>query len=96
MIGFYTSGQFIELALLPSFSHGCSPCLSWHVDLVEEERERPEVTRNDVATVLGRHKLWGIYLGQFWLTSTRWFFVTWFPPTSLIYRGMDYLTSSRQ
>ncbi|SEC87885.1 MFS transporter, ACS family, D-galactonate transporter [Rhodococcus jostii] len=137
VIGFYTSGQFIGLALLTPFLSWLQSVLSWHwvfivtgvigavwglvwyafyreprdsrandaeidlirdggglVDLVEEQQpERPAVTRNDVATVLGRRKLWGIYLGQFCLTSTLWFFLTWFPTYLVEYRGMDYIKS---
>ncbi|MEN0136404.1 MAG: MFS transporter [Rhodococcus sp. (in: high G+C Gram-positive bacteria)] len=137
VIGFYTSGQFIGLALLTPFLSWLQSVLSWHwvfivtgtvgavwgavwyafyreprdsrandaeidlirdggglVDLVDEQQpERPAVTRNDVATVLGRRKLWGIYLGQFCLTSTLWFFLTWFPTYLVEYRGMDYIKS---
>ncbi|MFC9832508.1 MFS transporter [Rhodococcus sp. NPDC127530] len=137
VIGFYTSGQFIGLALLTPFLSWLQSVLSWHwvfivtgavgalwgavwyafyreprdsrandaeidlirdggglVDLVDEQQpERPAVTRNDVATVLGRRKLWGIYLGQFCLTSTLWFFLTWFPTYLVEYRDMDYIKS---
>ncbi|MEV0948561.1 MFS transporter [Rhodococcus sp. NPDC049939] len=137
VIGFYTSGQFIGLALLTPFLAWLQAVLSWHwvfivtgvigiiwgvvwyafyrepsdsraneaeielirdggglVDLEQgQQPERPAVTRNDVATVLGRQKLWGIYLGQFCLTSTLWFFLTWFPTYLVDYRGMDYIES---
>ena len=137
VIGFYTSGQFIGLALLTPFLSWLQSVLSWHwvfivtgtigavwgavwyafyreprdsrandaeidlirdggglVDLLDEQQpERPAVTRNDVATVLGRRKLWGIYLGQFCLTSTLWFFLTWFPTYLVEYRDMDYIKS---
>ncbi|ANS29677.1 MFS transporter [Rhodococcus opacus] len=137
VIGFYTSGQFIGLALLTPFLSWLQSVLSWHwvfivtgtigavwgavwyafyreprdsrandaeidlirdggglVDLADEQQpERPAVTRNDVATVLGRRKLWGIYLGQFCLTSTLWFFLTWFPTYLVEYRDMDYIKS---
>ncbi|MDV6279588.1 MFS transporter [Rhodococcus jostii] len=137
VIGFYTSGQFIGLALLTPFLSWLQSVLSWHwvfivtgtigavwgavwyafyreprdsrandaeidlirdggglVDLLDEQQpERPAVTRNDVATVLGRRKLWGIYLGQFCLTSTLWFFLTWFPTYLVEYREMDYIKS---
>ena len=33
----------------------------------------------DLRIVLGRRKLWGIYIGQFGINSTQWFFLTWFP-----------------
>lgn len=135
-IGFYTSGQFIGLALLTPVLSWLQAMLSWHwvfiatglvgilwaalwyakyreprdsrandaeveliraggglVDLVRERPERARITRSDLATVLGRRKLWGIYLGQFCLTSTLWFFLTWFPTYLVEYRDMDYIKS---
>ncbi|MDV3124088.1 MFS transporter [Mycobacterium sp. 21AC1] len=134
VIGFYTSGQFIGLALLTPILAWLQSVLSWHwvfivtgaigvlwaaiwylsyrepresraneaeialiesggglVDVVDEQPERAAITRADVATVLGRRKLWGIYLGQFCLTSTLWFFLTWFPTYLVEYRDMDYI-----
>lgn len=38
-------------------------------------------------------KLWGIYLGQFAINSTLWFFLTWFPIYLVKYRGMSFLQS---
>jgi ACS family D-galactonate transporter-like MFS transporter len=43
--------------------------------------------------VLSKRKLWGIYLGQFCLNSTLWFFLTWFPTYLVKYRGMDFIKS---
>jgi ACS family D-galactonate transporter-like MFS transporter len=117
VIGFYTSGQFIGLALLTPFLSWLQSVLSWHwvfivtgtigaiwgavwcafrreprdsrandaeidlirdggglVDLLDEQQpERPAVTRNGVATVLGRRKLFPRYLVE--------------------YRDMDYIKS---
>ncbi|MBN6037615.1 MFS transporter [Amycolatopsis sp. 195334CR] len=135
-IGFYTSGQFIGLALLTPVLSWLQTMLSWHwvfvstglvgilwaviwyavyreprdsraneaevelirsggglVDLARERPERARITRADLAVVLGRRKLWGIYLGQFCLTSTLWFFLTWFPTYLVEYREMDYIKS---
>lgn len=135
-IGFYTSGQFIGLAMLTPVLSWLQAAVSWHwvfiltglvgiiwgavwylayrepresranaaevelissggglVDLVDEQPKRARITRGDLATVLGRRKLWGIYLGQFCLTSTLWFFLTWFPTYLVDYRGMDYIES---
>src|SRR4051794_31702758 len=132
-IGFYTSGQFIGLALLTPVLSWLQAVTSWHwvfiatgaigiswgavwyllyrepgesrandaeialitdggglVDLDDRRTSRAAVTRDDVATVLGRRKLWGLYLGQFCLTSTLWFFLTWFPTYLVEYRDMDY------
>lgn len=48
---------------------------------------------NDLALVMTKRKLWGVYLGQFCLTSTLWFFLTWFPTYLVKYRGMDFIKS---
>ncbi|MET0474743.1 MAG: MFS transporter [Mycobacterium sp.] len=63
------------------------------VDLADRRTERVAVTRSDLVTVLGKRKLWGIYLGQFCATSTLWFFLTWFPTYLVEYRDMDYIKS---
>jgi len=55
--------------------------------------ERTPSTWRDLGVVLGRRKLWGIYLGQFALNSTLWFFLTWFPTYLVKYRGMDFIKS---
>ncbi len=47
----------------------------------------------DLGIVLSQRKLWGIYLGQFCLNSTLWFFLTWFPTYLVKYRGMDFIKS---
>ena len=65
--------------------------------LIEEGGGIPELSRKlresqsaslwkDLAIVLGRRKLWGIYIGQFGLCSTQWFFLTWFPTYLVSYR----------
>lgn len=38
-------------------------------------------------------KLWGIYIGQFAVNSTLWFFLTWFPTYLVQYRGLNFLKS---
>jgi ACS family D-galactonate transporter-like MFS transporter len=47
----------------------------------------------DLKIVLRQRKLWGIYIGQFCLNSTLWFFLTWFPTYLVKYRGMDFIKS---
>ncbi|MDO5745115.1 MAG: MFS transporter [Micrococcaceae bacterium] len=136
-IGFYTSGQFIGLALLTPVLIWLQHVMSWHwvfvatgavgvvwglvwylfyrnpvdskranaaevdyireggglVDLGSSEKteKKPKLSKADFALVLGRRKLWGIYIGQFCLTSTLWFFLTWFPTYLVNYRQMDYI-----
>lgn len=50
-------------------------------------------TLRDLALVLSRRKLWGIYIGQFAVNSTLWFFLTWFPTYLVKYRGLDFAKS---
>ncbi len=136
-IGFYTSGQFIGLALLTPVLGWLQTLLTWHwvfiltgavgivwaliwyvvyrdprasrandaevayirdggglVDLENTpKKDKATFSWKDVGTVLSSRKLWGIYLGQFCLTSTLWFFLTWFPTYLVTYRGMDYIKS---
>lgn len=137
VIGFYTSGQFIGLALLTPVLTWLQSAFSWHwvfittgaagvvwgavwwlvyrepkrmrmaneaevehireggglVDLEDAPPPRTLPSWSDFAAVLANRKLWGIYLGQFCLTSTLWFFLTWFPTYLVEYRGMDYIQS---
>jgi ACS family D-galactonate transporter-like MFS transporter len=62
--------------------------------LVDLDRRRDlgrSISRADFACVLGSRKLWGVYLGQFALTSTLWFFLTWFPTYLVQARGMSFV-----
>lgn len=61
------------------------------VDLAATQKTRPGFRWADLATVLSHRKLWGLYLGQFCLTSTLWFFLTWFPTYLVDFRGMDFI-----
>ncbi|TFC02314.1 MFS transporter [Cryobacterium sp. MDB2-33-2] len=138
-IGFYTSGQFIGLALLTPVLTWLQYVLSWHwifvltgaagvvwalvwyivyrnprestkanaqeiafikeggglvdLDATTSKAPRRRIAWADMLIVLRRRKLWGIYLGQFCLTSTLWFFLTWFPSYLVNYRHMDYIKS---
>jgi len=49
--------------------------------------------RKDLQEVFSHRKLWGIYIGQFCLNATMWFFLTWFPTYLVKYRGMDFIKS---
>ncbi|MBQ0131825.1 MAG: MFS transporter, partial [Comamonas sp.] len=51
------------------------------VDLsaTKTKKEKQPFSWSDFGLVLSKRKLWGVYLGQFCLTSTLWFFLTWFP-----------------
>jgi len=47
----------------------------------------------DLKAVLSYRKLWGIYIGQFAVNSTLWFFLTWFPKYLVDYRHLDFIKS---
>jgi len=48
---------------------------------------------SDLKEVFSHKKLWGIYLGQFAVGSTLWFFLTWFPTYLIKYRHIDFIQS---
>jgi ACS family D-galactonate transporter-like MFS transporter len=138
-IGFYTSGQFIGLALLQPLlvwlmtTHGMRSVffvsgmggllwgLVWLVAyrtpresrranaseiayleaggaLVElgsaaTQKARRGFNLADFATVFKYRKLWGVYIGQFAITSSQWFFLTWFPTYLIEFRHISILKS---
>ncbi len=47
----------------------------------------------DLKEVFRHKKLWGIYVGQFTVNGSMWFFLTWFPTYLVKYRGMDFIKS---
>jgi MFS transporter, ACS family, D-galactonate transporter len=61
------------------------------VDLDRKQSARRAISRADLALVLGSRKLWGVYIGQFALTHTLWFFLTWFPTYLVQARGMSFV-----
>ena len=56
-----------------------------------EIQDRGSFAWADLRYVLRWRKLWGVYFGQFALTSTLWFFLTWFPTYLVEARGMDFV-----
>ena len=59
---------------------------------VEVVNQYPFTWRN-LQLVFSYRKLWGIYIGQFAINSTLWFFLTWFPTYLVKYRGLDFIKS---
>lgn len=53
--------------------------------------DKSKFTWANLKEVFSHKKLWGIYLGQFAITSTLWFFLTWFPTYLVKYRGFDFI-----
>lgn len=48
---------------------------------------------SNLKQVLSRRTLWGVYIGQFAVNATLWFFLTWFPTYLVKYRGLDFIKS---
>ncbi|RXZ00114.1 MFS transporter [Fictibacillus sp. S7] len=59
----------------------------------KENQEKEKLKWSDLKETLSHRKLWGIYLGQFAVNSTLWFFLTWFPTYLVEYRGLDFIKS---
>ncbi len=56
-------------------------------------RQKKILAWADWKIVLGRRKLWGVYLGQFGINATQWFFLTWFPTYMVTYRHVSFAKS---
>lgn len=52
---------------------------------------RSKLTLSDFATVFKYRKLWGVYIGQFAVTSCLWFFLTWFPTYLIEFRHLSFV-----
>ena len=60
------------------------------VDLGAESKTRQSVSFTEFLAVFRYRKLWGVYIGQFSVTTAQWFFLTWFPTYLKEYRHFDY------
>ena len=47
--------------------------------------------REDWKQVFDSRTLWGVYIAQFCVNATLWFFLTWFPTYLVQYRGLSFL-----
>lgn len=60
----------------------------------EQQTGSPSVWKWDnVKQVFASRTLWGVYIGQFAVNGSLWFFLTWFPTYLVKYRGMDFIKS---
>ncbi len=50
-------------------------------------------SKEDWKQVLSSKTIWGIYIGQFCVNATLWFFLTWFPTYLVQYRGLSFIKS---
>jgi MFS transporter, ACS family, D-galactonate transporter len=55
--------------------------------------DTPKFQWSNLKEVFIHRKLWGIYIGQFAIGGTLWFFLTWFPTYLVKYRGLNFLQS---
>ncbi len=62
-------------------------------DLSERVVQDKALLWADLRIVLGQRKLWAIYIGQFGVVATQWFFLTWFPTYLVTYRHIDFMKS---
>lgn len=60
-------------------------------ELGSAHREKPKLTWTDFGTVFKYRKLWGVYIGQFAVTSCQWFFLTWFPTYLVEFRHLSFV-----
>lgn len=53
---------------------------------------KPKLRRGDVLQLFTSRMMWGIYIGQYCITSLTYFFITWFPIYLIKGRGMSIMT----
>ena len=59
------------------------------VDLGSGSKQKRPFSWDDLFTVVQYRKLWGVYIGQFAVTTCQWFFLTWFPTYLISYRHLS-------
>lgn len=60
---------------------------------VLQQKNNNKFNLSDLKEVLSHRKLWGIYIGQFAVNSTLWFFLTWFPTYLVKFRHLEFIKS---
>lgn len=58
-----------------------------------QETAKTQISRQDLLLMINNRKLIGIYLAQFTISSTFWFFLTWFPTYLIQYRHLGFIKS---
>src|SRR4051812_15105350 len=107
--GFFTTGIGGGLWGLVWLAHYRGPRHSRHVNPAELElietggglvdlgsasaNKQAKFRWADLGTVFKYRKLWGVYIGQFAVTSCQWFFLTWFPKYLVDFRHLSILKS---
>jgi MFS transporter, ACS family, D-galactonate transporter len=60
---------------------------------IDQRTNNNKFNLSDLIEVLSHRKLWGIYIGQFAVNSTLWFFLTWFPTYLVKFRHLEFIKS---
>lgn len=60
-------------------------------DLSQRLTQSKNIAKSDLKIILSSRKLWGMYIGQFGIVSTQWFFLTWFPTYLISFRHLDFM-----
>jgi MFS transporter, ACS family, D-galactonate transporter len=60
---------------------------------IDQRKNNNKFNLSDLREVLSHKKLWGIYIGQFAVNSTLWFFLTWFPTYLVKFRHLEFIKS---
>jgi ACS family D-galactonate transporter-like MFS transporter len=53
----------------------------------------PIWTAENLKKIFSSRTLWGVYIAQFCVNATLWFFLTWFPSYLVDFRGLDFIKS---
>lgn len=61
------------------------------LDRLHHRKGRETLTSRELLTVFKYRKLWGVYIGQFAVTSCQWFFLTWFPTYLIEFRHLSFV-----
>lgn len=60
----------------------------------ERRAQQPSVWQwANLKQVFASRTLWGVFIGQFAVNGSLWFFLTWFPTYLVKYRGLDFIKS---
>ena len=61
---------------------------------VNKASSEPSIWRwENFRQIFSSRTLWGVYIAQFCVNATLWFFLTWFPTYLVKFRGLDFIKS---
>lgn len=65
--------------------------LSNQVPKVQSSGAKPQFSWDQLKVILRTRNMWGVFIGHTCITTTLWFFLTWFPTYLVRYRHMDFI-----